>query len=115
MADVPPASPPATCRSSTRSRCASGSSSSAGSRSKAREVAHLNVLEAVTLRDEPPLLVLALVEARFPAGTHELYQVPLGLRPADEGWDERVIAEARRLDALRRAGRPAARARRCCT
>ena len=26
-------------------------------------------------------------------GTHELYQLPLGLRPADEGWDERVIAE----------------------
>ena len=30
--------------------------------SKAREVAHLNVLEAVPLRSEPPLLVLALVE-----------------------------------------------------
>src|SRR5262245_60875844 len=61
--------------------------------SKSREVASLNVLEAVTLREEPPLLVLALVEARFPAGTHELYQVPLGLRPASEGWDERVICE----------------------
>jgi maltokinase len=61
--------------------------------SKAREVASLNVLEAVTLREESPLLVLALVEARFPAGTHELYQVPLGLRPAAEGWSERVIAD----------------------
>jgi maltokinase len=61
--------------------------------SKSREVASLNVLEAVTLREESPLLVLALVEARFPAGTHELYQLPLGLRPASEGWDERVIAE----------------------
>ena len=39
------------------------------------------------------MLVLCLVEARFPAGTHETYQVPLGLRPADEGWDERVICE----------------------
>ena len=39
------------------------------------------------------MLVLALVEARFPAGTHELYQMPLGLRPADEGWSERVICE----------------------
>ena len=29
-----------------------------------------------------------------PTGTHEPYQVPLGLRPADEGWDERVIGEA---------------------
>ena len=40
------------------------------------------------------MLVLALMEAVFPAGTHETYQVPLGLRPADEGWDERVICTA---------------------
>src|SRR5215208_6904531 len=61
--------------------------------SKAREVAQLNVLEAVTLREDAPKLVLALVEARFQTGTHELYQVPFGLRPAEEGWDEGVIAE----------------------
>jgi maltokinase len=61
--------------------------------SKAREVALLNVLEAMPLRDGAPMLVLALVEARFHTGTHELYQVPLGLRPSAEGWDERVIAE----------------------
>jgi predicted trehalose synthase len=61
--------------------------------SKAREVAQLNVLEAITLREETPKLVLALVEARFQTGTHELYQLPLGLRPDDEGWAERVIAE----------------------
>ena len=61
--------------------------------SKAREVAHLGVLEAVTLRDESPALVLALVEARFHTGTHELYQVPLGLRPAGAGWTEGAIAE----------------------
>jgi trehalose synthase-fused probable maltokinase len=61
--------------------------------SKSREVASLNVLEAVSLRGESPMLVLALVEARFPAGTHELYQLPLGLRPAEEGWSDRVICE----------------------
>ncbi len=61
--------------------------------SKAREVAQLNVLEAVTLREDAPALVLALVEARFQTGTHELYQLPLGLRAAAEGWDDRVIAE----------------------
>jgi len=61
--------------------------------SKAREVAHLNVLEAVPLRAEPPLLVLALVEAVFSPGTHETYQLPIGLRPAAEGWKERVILE----------------------
>jgi maltokinase len=62
--------------------------------SKAREVAHVDVVEAVRLRDEAPRLVLALIEARFGEGTHETYQVPLGLRPADEGWQERVIASA---------------------
>jgi maltokinase len=61
--------------------------------SKASEVAHLNVLEAFTLRADAPQLVLALVEARFPAGTHEVYQVPIGIRPASDGWSERVIAE----------------------
>jgi trehalose synthase-fused probable maltokinase len=35
--------------------------------------------------------VLCLVEARFPAGTHETYQVPLGFRAQDEGWEQRVI------------------------
>jgi maltokinase len=62
--------------------------------SKASEVSQLNVLEAFTLRDEMPQLVLALVEARFPAGTHEVYQVPIGIRPASEGWSDRVITEA---------------------
>src|SRR5215212_2714289 len=62
--------------------------------SKSRDVSHIDVAEAVTLRSEPPVLILALVEARFGEGTHETYQVPLGLRPAAEGWDERVIAEA---------------------
>ena len=60
--------------------------------SKAREVAQLNVLEAVTLRADAPALVLCLVEARFQTGTHELYQLPLGLRPASEGVDG-AIAE----------------------
>ena len=40
------------------------------------------------------MLVLALIEAVFPQGTHETYQVPLGLRPDVEGWDERVICSA---------------------
>jgi maltokinase len=62
--------------------------------SKARDIAQLNVLEAFTLRDESPKLVLALVEARFPSGTHEVYQVPIGLRPESDGWTERVIATA---------------------
>src|SRR3954468_1723436 len=62
--------------------------------SKTREVSQIEIVDSVTLREESPLLVLCLVEARFPTGTHETYQVPLGLRPVDEGWDERVIQEA---------------------
>ena len=62
--------------------------------SKTREVSHIDVVDCLPLRTEPPLLALCLVEARFPAGTHETYQVPLGLRPASEGWGERVILEA---------------------
>jgi trehalose synthase-fused probable maltokinase len=61
--------------------------------SKTREVSSIAIMDTVPLRTEAPLLVVTLVEARFPTGTHETYQVPLGLRPADEGWSERVIFE----------------------
>jgi trehalose synthase-fused probable maltokinase len=60
--------------------------------SKTREVSHIEIVDCVPLRTDTPQLLLCLVEARFPAGTHETYQVPLGLRPESEGWDERVIA-----------------------
>src|SRR5215212_9146028 len=62
--------------------------------SKGRQVSALEVLQAVPLREDEPLLVLAMIAARFPSGTHDLYQVPIGIRHADEGWDEGVIAEA---------------------
>ena len=62
---------------------------------KSSQLAHLGVLTAVPLRDnEPPLVAVALLEARFPAGTHELYQALLGARPLAEGWDRGVIGEA---------------------
>jgi len=47
--------------------------------SKGRQVSSLEVLQAVPLRDEEPLLVLALIAARFPVGTHDLYQLPIGI------------------------------------
>jgi maltokinase len=62
--------------------------------SKTREVTHTDIAETVTLRAEPPVFVLALVEARFGEGTHQTYQVPLGMRPSSDGWTERVIGEA---------------------
>ncbi len=61
--------------------------------SKSREVSSLDVLAAPVARTLSPALAVALVETRFQAGTHEIYQVPLGLRPAAEGWGEGVIGE----------------------
>jgi maltokinase len=51
--------------------------------SKARSVAGIEIVESVTLREDP-LLVLALVETRFGTGTHELYQLPLAIRAPTE-------------------------------
>jgi maltokinase len=51
--------------------------------SKARSVAGIEIVESVTLREDP-LLVLALVETRFGTGTHELYQLPLAIRAPSE-------------------------------
>jgi maltokinase len=55
--------------------------------SKSREIAALNVLRRVELSSHPALAI-ALVEARFQAGTHELYQLLPG-----EPDGARVLAE----------------------
>jgi len=57
---------------------------------KSREVAGAQVLEATVAREAAPALVLALVEIRFAPGTHEIYQVPFGLRPKAEEWGDAV-------------------------
>ncbi|MEA2229206.1 MAG: maltokinase, partial [Solirubrobacteraceae bacterium] len=56
--------------------------------SKAQDLSHIGVLDTVTLHEGPPALLLALIEARFPTGTHNIYQLLLGVRPAEEGWTE---------------------------
>jgi maltokinase len=56
--------------------------------SKAEDVAHVGVLDSMALDTDRPALVLALIEARFPTGTHHVYQLVLGVRPEDEGWTE---------------------------
>lgn len=61
---------------------------------KAREVVGVHVLESASVRTAPPLLAVAFVEMRFQPGTHDIYQVPVGFRPAGEGWGEAVLAEA---------------------
>ena len=60
--------------------------------SKSRAVAGIEIVESVTLREEP-LLVLALLQTRFATGTHELYQLPLGLAPADRVDTRHAIAQ----------------------
>jgi hypothetical protein len=53
--------------------------------SKARELSAVNLLEVLPLREGDQPLILALVEARFQTGTHELYQLILGGRRGGEG------------------------------
>ncbi|MFL5921324.1 MAG: phosphotransferase [Gaiellaceae bacterium] len=49
--------------------------------SKSEEVASVRAVDAFPLREEgEPLLAVAVVEARFQSGTHDLYNVPVGLR-----------------------------------
>jgi trehalose synthase-fused probable maltokinase len=62
--------------------------------SKSRHVTHVDLLETATLGEEPPLLVLALLQTGFATGTHELYQLPLGMRPADATGGPEPITEA---------------------
>src|SRR5919197_511551 len=59
--------------------------------SKSRAVTGVELVETVVLRDEPALVCLALLQTRFATGTHELYQLPLGVRPVEEDWSENVI------------------------
>lgn len=59
---------------------------------KARDLARVEVVDAVTLSDTEPVLVVAIVEAVFAAGTHEHYHLPLLLRPAGTAPPEETIA-----------------------
>jgi len=56
--------------------------------SKSEEVASVRAVDSFPLRPggEEPLLAVAVVEVRFAAGTHDLYNVPLGLRRGDGGF-----------------------------
>jgi trehalose synthase-fused probable maltokinase len=62
--------------------------------SKAEEVTHASIQAAALLREAPPLMVCAIVEIRFQAGTHDLYQLLLGFRPDDDGWGDEAVAHS---------------------
>jgi maltokinase len=61
--------------------------------SKARDVASIHVLDVVAVHDGPPALSSALVEARYPGGTHDVYQLLLGVGEA--GFEDAVIDDVR--------------------
>ena len=55
--------------------------------SKSEEVASVRAVDAFPLREEgEPLLAVAVVEARFASGMHDLYNVPVGLRRGRGGF-----------------------------
>jgi maltokinase len=60
--------------------------------SKSRAVAGIEIVEAVAL-SEDPVLFLALIQTRFATGIHELYQLPLALRPSGEETLTDAIAQ----------------------
>ncbi|HEX3834399.1 MAG TPA: phosphotransferase [Solirubrobacteraceae bacterium] len=67
--------------------------------SKSRHVAGLEVEEAVALADDPPLL-LALVQARFATGSHDLYQLPLAFLSPAQGQTGLPVARTRQWTAV---------------
>jgi len=52
--------------------------------SKSRAVTGIEIVEGISLGEQ---LFLALVQTRFATGTHELYQLPLTLRPGEDDRD----------------------------
>jgi maltokinase len=62
--------------------------------SKSRHVTGLEIEQSVALAASPPVL-LALAQARFATGSHELYQLPLAFLPAGEAGDRVVVASTR--------------------
>ena len=59
--------------------------------SKLRDVHEFRVLDLIALESEDPVVAIAIAEARFGSGRHEVYQVPIAVRPRSSGWDEGVI------------------------
>ena len=55
--------------------------------SKSEDVAHVRAVEAFPVgATGEPLLAVGVVEMRFQSGTHDLYNVPVGLRRGGEGF-----------------------------
>jgi trehalose synthase-fused probable maltokinase len=59
--------------------------------SKLRDVREFNVLDLIVLSAANPVVAIVIAEARFGAGTHDLYQLPIAVRPASSHWKQGVI------------------------
>jgi maltokinase len=69
--------------------------------SKARDVAQIHVLDVVALTPSPPTppaLSAALVEARFPGGTHDVYQLLLATHDDGPSVDDAIVGEVGGVD-----------------
>jgi trehalose synthase-fused probable maltokinase len=73
--------------------------------SKTRPVTGIEIVEEVALRRQPTL-VLALAQARFAQGTHELYQLPLGVARIGEDHGGEPIGESDELVAYDAVAEP---------
>jgi trehalose synthase-fused probable maltokinase len=61
---------------------------------KSRDLGHVSVLDAMALSDHDEPLVLLVVEIKAPAGTHDLYQVLVGMtRRRDVPEHERICSD----------------------
>ena len=60
---------------------------------KSKDVLDARVLDAGVTPGDPPILAIAIVEVRYGLQTHDLYHLPLGFRPTEEGWKASAIAE----------------------
>ena len=60
---------------------------------KSRDVLDARVLDAGIAPGGPPILAFGIVEVRYGLQSHDLYHLPLGFRPANEGWNQSVVAE----------------------
>ena len=71
--------------SSTGSSCSGRSRRSAGS-AASRGTSSTRACSTPAAPGGPPILAFAIVEVRYGLQTHDLYHLPLGFRPAEEGW-----------------------------
>jgi trehalose synthase-fused probable maltokinase len=74
--------------------------------SKSRHVTAIEISESVVL-SEDPMLLLALVQARFATGQHELYQLALGFRRVGDGTEQDSIAVTEGWSVYDALGEPA--------